>query len=242
MNYLSKIIIDKSSENKFPYSLELFKNGLELNLKKPITFILGDNGTGKSTLLESLAYNVGFNVLGGNKNHNYTNNQTFDNITLANNMKLIWNLKTTKGFFFRAESFFNFSGFIENIAMESGKDVFNAYGGKSLLKQSHGEAFLSLFNNKFSEGLFILDEPEAALSAERQLSLISILNELAKTRKCQFIIATHSPLIISTPNSEIYEILDNKIERKDYFETKQFQLYKNFLNCPERFLNYLCLD
>lgn len=123
--------------------------------------------------------------------------------------------------------------------MESGKGIFDAYGGKSLLKQSHGEAFLSLFQNKFIEGLFILDEPEAVLSAERQLSLISILDELSKNGKCQFIIATHSPMLITLPNAEIYEIVDDKIEIKNYSETKQFNLYKNFLNCPERFLKYL---
>ena len=193
-------------------------------------------------VLESLAYNIGFNILGGNKNHSYKNEQTFDNLNLANNMKLSWNNKTSKGFFFRAESFFNFTGYIESMAKESGKDIFNAYGGKSLLKQSHGESFLSLFQNKFTEGIFILDEPEAALSAERQLSLMTILSDLSKTGKCQFIIATHSPLLITIPNSEIYEIDNNCLIKKHYSETNQFNLYKNFINSPERYLKYLCTE
>lgn len=105
--------------------------------------------------------------------------------------------------------------------------------------QSHGESFLSLFANKFNEGIFILDEPEAALSPEKQLALISILNDLSKTGKCQFIIATHSPLLITIPNATIYEIESGQINKKNYEQTKQFVLYKSYLNNPERYLKYL---
>jgi len=238
-NFLTKISIASSKERNFPYSLPIFKNGMNLNLDKPITFIVGNNGVGKSTFMESLAYCIGFNVLGGNKNHTYNCDDNFDNLKLAKNLKLTWRIKTSKGFFFRAESFFNFAGYLDNLAFENGKEVFAAYGGKSLQKQSHGESFLSLFKNKFKEGLFILDEPEAALSAERQLSLISLLNELVNSNKCQFIITTHSPILITTPNSKIYEIENDSISEKSYQETSQFILYKNFINCPERYLKYL---
>lgn len=231
-----------ASKEIFPFFLPLFNKDLKIEFNKPITFILGDNGAGKSTLLESLAYNIGFNILGGNKNHLYSDNANFDNIKLADSMKLSWRLQTTKGFFFRAESFFNFTDYIEDMAVENGKSMFSSYGGKSLKKQSHGESFLSLFKNKFREGLFILDEPEAALSAERQLSLITLLNDLVKYNNCQFIIATHSPILITCPNSEIYEIEENNLIKKSYQETKQFQLYKNFINSPERYLNYLLKD
>ncbi len=231
-----------ASKEAFPFFLPLFSKDLKIEFNKPITFILGDNGAGKSTLLESLAYNIGFNILGGNKNHLYSDNANFDNIKLADNMKLSWRLQTTKGFFFRAESFFNFTNYIEDMAVENGKSMFSSYGGKSLKKQAHGESFLSLFKNKFREGLFILDEPEAALSAERQLSLITLLNDLVKHNNCQFIIATHSPILITCPNSEIYEIEENNLIKKSYQETKQFQLYKNFINSPERYLNYLLKD
>lgn len=210
-----------------------------MEFKKPITFIIGDNGTGKSTLLESIAYKIGFNVLGGNKNHSYYNSKVNDNLKLADNMKLIWNNKTSNGFFFRAESFLNFSEYLEDMAIENGKGMFSAYGGKSLIKQSHGESFLALFQNKFQDGIFILDEPEAALSAERQLSLIAIISDLCRSGKCQFIIATHSPLLITLPNSQIYEINGDKLEQKKYDETKQFSLYKNYLNAPEKYLKYL---
>lgn len=117
--------------------------------------------------------------------------------------------------------------------------AYGSYGGKSFQEQSHGEAFLSLFTNRFNKGLFILDEPESALSAERQLSLISVLNELTKRGDCQFIIATHSPILITVPNSEIYEI-DNGFKRlESYKNSKQFNLYKNFVLSPERYLHYL---
>ncbi len=239
MNYLSSLIIKKNeNEKSFPYNLPIFKNGLEIKFKKPITFIVGDNGTGKSTLLESIAYKMGFNVLGGNKNHNF-DSKVNDNVKLADNMKLIYSCKTSNGFFFRAESFFNFSEYLEDMAIENGKGMFNAYGGKSLMKQSHGESFLSLFQNKFRDGIFILDEPEAALSPERQLSLIAIISDLCQTGKCQFIIATHSPFLITLPNSQIYEINGEKLEQKQYCDTKQFNLYKDFLNAPERYLKYL---
>ncbi len=231
-----------ASNEAFPFFLPLFSKNLKIEFNKPITFILGDNGAGKSTLLESLAYNIGFNILGGNKNHLYSDNANFDNIKLADSMKLSWRLQTTKGFFFRAESFFNFTDYIEDMAVENGKSMFSSYGGKSLKKQSHGESFLSLFKNKFREGLFILDEPEAALSAERQLSLITLLNDLVKHNNCQFIIATHSPILITCPNSEVYDIEENNLTKKSYQETKQFQLYKNFINSPERYLNYLLKD
>ncbi len=239
-NYLLKLKIEKSLEKKFPFNLDLFSDGLEVSFDKPITFFVGDNGSGKSTLLESLAFNVGFNISGGNKNHIYNADNCFDNVNLADKMHLTWRQKTNKGFFFRAENFINFASYIDNLAIESGMDIFNGYGGKSLQKQSHGESFLSLFQSKFHEGLFILDEPESALSAEKQLSLITLLIDLTKTKKCQFIIATHSPLLITIPNSTVYEINSGRLENKAYFETKQFMLYKNYINSPERFLQILC--
>lgn len=236
---LKQIVIDKSNQKSYPFELPLFKDGLCLNLKQPITFIVGDNGAGKSTLLESLAYVVGFNTLGGNKNHIYNVGQA-DNLALAESMHLVWSIKQTEGFFFRAETFFDFAKNIDNLGNFTDKSLYRAYGGKSLQMQSHGESFMSFFQNKVKRGLFILDEPEAALSPEKQLSLISILHELSKNGDCQFIIATHSPLLITTPNATIYEINDGKLVEKPYYQTKQFMLYKDFCNAPEHYIHYLC--
>ena len=238
-NYLTKIEVLKTSKEQFPFNLPLFRNGLKLTLNKPITFIVGDNGSGKSTLLEGLAYNLGFNLLGGNKNHTYESDKVLDNTNLADSLKLTWKLKTNNGFFFRAESYYEFAKYIENQAYEIGKEAFGGYGGKSLIKQSHGESFLSLFQNRFRDGIFVLDEPESALSIEKQLSLITIINGLVKTGKCQFIIATHSPLLITIPNADIFEIKNGIIEKKSYSETSNFILYKEFINNPEKFLKLL---
>lgn len=235
MNYLSSIKIETKNSNDFPYNLPIFSNNQTIDFKNPITFIVGENGTGKSTFLEGIASAVGFNTMGGNANHNYGNKE---NYSIEDILKLTWKMKTKKGFFFRAESFFDFSNYIDKMIDEDMSLCF-AYGGKKLNSQSHGESFLSLFSTKFKDGLFILDEPEAALSAERQLSLVSILNNLAINGNAQFIIATHSPILIATPNSTVYEIENNKFAEKNYEETKQFELYKNFLNNSKRYIDYL---
>ena len=238
--FLDKVIITNSDNKKnYPFNMPIYKNGLNLKFNKPITFITGENGSGKSTFLENLAVEIGFNLLGGNKNHSYYNNKIQDNNELSNYMKLYWNLKTNDGFFFRAESFFNFVNYVDELAKENGAFIYNSYGGKSLQKQSHGESFLALFQNRFNKGLFILDEPEAALSPEKQLSLVGILNDLASSGQCQFIVATHSPILIACPNSELYEIENDKFVRKDYKQSKQFEFYKNFLNMPDRYIKYL---
>ena len=240
MIYITDLCI-KNNNNKddFPFNIPLFKNGLHIKFNKSITFLTGENGSGKSTLLEGIASVIGFNTLGGNSDHYYTDDAVNDNLKLADDIKLTWNLKTNKGFFFRAESYFSFINYIDNLAKENGRYAYYPYGGKSLQKQSHGESFLSLFKNRFNNGVFILDEPEAALSSEKQLTLISIIYELTQHFDCQFIIATHSPILITCPNSEVYEIRDNKITKVKYNETKQFEFYKDFLNSPERFLKYL---
>lgn len=235
--FLDEIIIKSNNNHEYPFSLPVYNSGVAIKLNRPITFITGENGTGKSTLLEAIALEVGFNVSGGNQNHIYSDDD--EKNVLLDFVKLVWRKKTSSGFFFRAESFFKFADYIDDLAKEEGKYVYNSYGGKSLQKQSHGESFLALFKNRFSKGLFILDEPEAALSPERQLSLIAILSELSKNNNCQFIIATHSPILIACPNSELYEIEDNKFILKNYKESKQYNLYKDFTANPEKFLKYL---
>lgn len=242
-NFLDEIIVtNKEGLSNYPFSLPLFSKGFSLKLSQPITFITGENGTGKSTFLENLAMQIGFNSLGGNKNHQYSDEKIRDNSDLANAIKLVWNRKTNDGFFFRAESFFRFANYIDDLAKENGEQIYGAYGGKSLQEQSHGESFLALFGNRFSRGLFILDEPEAALSPERQLSLIAILCDLTKNNDCQFIIATHSPILITCPGSELYEIENGVLTKKNYKDSKQFQLYSNFIKSPDRYLKYLLQD
>jgi len=235
MSYLLKVEIKEHNFDYFPYNLPLFLKPKTIEFSKPITFIVGENGSGKSTFFESLAKAVGFNVKGGNANHKFDSQEEQD---VSEVLKLSWRIKSNQGFFFRAESFFDFSNYIDKL-MDEDANIKVAYGNKKLTHQSHGESFLSLFANKFKNGLFILDEPEAALSPERQMSLITVLNDLTKKYNAQFIIATHSPILISAPNSILYEIEGDELIEKEYKDTKQFRLYKDFLSSPERYIKYL---
>lgn len=222
-------------EKSFPSAIPTFSKNFSLTFERPVTYFVGENGTGKSTLLEGIAYSCGFSLLGGNKNHLVGE----ENHSTPIRLKLVWNIKATSGFFMRAESFFNFASYLEQLQRENpSSNVFAAYGGKSLHRQSHGEAFLSLFNNRFKKGLFILDEPEAALSPKRQLSFLSILHELSQAGDVQFLIATHSPILLAYPTADIYSF-DHDLNKVSYEETEHFSLTKDFLNRPERFFRHL---
>ena len=235
-SYLKEINIEGATRDSFPYSLDLFKNGLRIDFEKNVTFIVGDNGTGKSTLLENIAHKIGFNIFGGNRNHMYAI-PIDDNTLLSDDMRMVWNKKTSFGFFMRAESFLNFAAYIDTL-----DDGNSPYGGKSLNKQSHGEAFLSLFTHKFDKGIFILDEPEAALSPQRQLALLRIINDLTKDNKSQFIIATHSPILMAYPDADLLLIEDGELKKENYKNTTHFQITKRFLDNPENFFDKLFGD
>lgn len=238
-NFLSKIkIANYQNEQQFPFNLSFLKEGyFELNVDSPITILVGDNGIGKSTLLESLAYNIGFNVLGGGRNH-YYNGTINDNLKLSEYMKLVWHEKTSRGFFMRAESFVNFSSYLDNLAYDD-SSIYNAYGGKSLNCLSHGQAFLSLFENRFRDGIFILDEPEAALAPSKILSLISIIKRMLDKGRSQFIIATHSPILMTYPNALLYLIDESGINKTSYEMTDHYQVTKSFLQNPEKYYRIL---
>jgi predicted ATPase len=234
LNYISTI--DAELPNEYPFNIATFANGIHVKLTSNVTFLVGENGSGKSTLLEAIANKVGFNLSGGNKNHQYEFHNTESQ--LARYLRLSWTTKQYQGFFMRAESFFNFATFIDKVADEDGDGIYDTYGGKSLHNQSHGEAFLSLFYNKFDEGIYLLDEPEAALSPQRLLAFLSIINEIDKTGQAQFIIATHSPILLSYPNAVILD-MDNNLQPIAYKETNHYTLTRDFLNDPERYLHHL---
>lgn len=221
--------IDSFSE--YPFSLEAVRNLSTLELHPKVTFIVGENGTGKSTILEAIATAYGFNPEGGTKNFNFstmnTHSDLFEYIKLVKGAR-----KPEDGFFLRAESFYNLATNIDELGAA------RSYGGRSLHKQSHGESFLAVFVNRFSgKGLYILDEPEAALSPSRQMTLIARMHELVQ-QDSQFIITTHSPIIMSYPDSIIYE-LDEGFKRVEYKDTKHYQVMKEFINNTDRMLNIL---
>jgi predicted ATPase len=134
----------------------------------------------------------------------------------------------------RAETFFNFATYLENVGSS-----FLAYGGKSLHEQSHGEAFLALFENRIEDGVYLLDEPEAALSPGRQLTFLSILHQLASMKVAQFVIATHSPILLTLPGATVLSIEEGRLREVSYRDTEHFQLTRDFLNAPERYHRHL---
>jgi len=228
-----------SSFSKYPFCLPAIKNLSSLEFHPKVTFIVGENGTGKSTILEAIAVACRFNAEGGTKNFNFTTSDTHSQ--LHDYIKLVRGVrKPTDGFFLRAESFYNLATNIDELDREN-PGLFSSYGGKSLHKQSHGESFFSVFMNRFEgNGLYILDEPEAALSPSRQMAMITRIHELVKLNS-QFIIATHSPIIMAYPNSTIYEIKE-KIELVRYEEIEHYQIMKSFINNKNKMLDILIDD
>lgn len=243
MCFLKNITFDWNNqcvEDIHPFNIKALKDINMLNTDSAVTFFVGENGTGKSTFIENIAYKCGFNVAGGSANNRFGTSN--DGLELASIMKLSWFPKVKQGFFLRAETFFDFAGYIDDLANDPnvGMEAYLPYGGKSLNHQSHGEAFLSLFTNRFSgRGIYILDEPEAALSPQRQLAFLRVIHDLELEGNSQFIIATHSPILMSYPGARIYSFDHDTVEETQYEETAHYQLTKSFLNNRERFLKQL---
>jgi predicted ATPase len=232
--FLSRIGLreDRIQPGVHPFNTPLLTKGLSLRLTAPVTFLVGENGSGKSSLLEAIAWAVGFGAQGGARDNSYV--EGVDGHALGRALLLEWRQKVVDGFFLRAETFFNFATYLEEVG-----SPFLAYGGKSLHAQSHGEAFLSLFENRFEDGLYILDEPEAALSPQRQMTFLSILHQLAAAKVAQFIIATHAPMLMTLPGATILSIEGGELKPVSYEDTEHYQLTRDFLNKPERYHRYL---
>ena len=204
-----------------------------------VTFFVGENGTGKSTLLEAIAVAFGFNAEGGSRNFRFSTNDTHSELWKC--LTLAKKARPRDGFFLRAESLYNVATNIDELDASPSFDppVIEGYGGVSLHHQSHGESFLAIVQNRFfGKGLYILDEPEAALSPMRLLTLMAEIDALVKNDS-QFIIATHSPILMTLPHAEILEFSQNGIKKVSYGETEHFQITKQFLNDPERMLRHL---
>jgi predicted ATPase len=227
------------SFNQYPYNLPSLKTFDELPFHPKVTFFIGENGMGKSTLLEAVAVALGFNPEGGSFNFNFS---TYDSHSrLDSILKVIKGVeKPRDGFFLRAESFYNVASNIEEMDREGmGPRIIDSFGGRSLHEQSHGEAFFSTFLHRFrGNGLYILDEPEAALSPLRQMSMLTRIHDLVKENS-QFIIATHSPIIMAYPDAMIYEFSDKGIVEKKLEETNHYQIMKQFFDDKGRMIHHL---
>ena len=265
--YLLSASLDKAqvpSMDAYPFNLPVCRNLQELKFHPHVTFFIGENGTGKSTILEAIAVALGMNAEGGSKNFNFSTNATHSPLHEA--LTLVRGFKYPKdSYFLRAESFYNVASEIERLDSESGwtppppiinsydgrplhpqlsglslsggsQPIINSYGGYSLHAQSHGESFFALLMERFrGNGLYILDEPEAALSPTRQLSLLARLHELVRANS-QFIIATHSPILMAYPDSVIYELTENGIRQVEYTDTEHYAVTREFLNHHEEML------
>lgn len=228
------------SFDRYPFCLPVVRSLHQLDFHPRVTFFIGENGSGKSTLLEAIAVSLGFNAEGGSKNFNFGTRRSHSE--LHGYLRIAKGFKRPRtGFFLRAESFFNVATEIENLDAEPGlgAPVIAAYGGRSLHEQSHGESFLTLLTERFgSQGLYVLDEPEAALSPQRQLAVLARLHELVRDGS-QFVIATHSPLLMAYPDAVIYQCGADGVSQVAYEDTEHVRVTRDFLADPARTLRRL---
>lgn len=221
---------------EYPFNIPAIRNLSTLQFHPDVTFLVGENGAGKSTLVESIALAMGFSSEGGTRNFNLTTADTIS--TLHNYLRTVRSYAKPKDYYFlRAESFYNVATYMDQI---SGNDA--GYGDKLLHERSHGEAFMAALTMKLrGKGLYIFDEPEAALSPTRQMAAISAIHQLVKNES-QFIIATHSPILLSYPNAKILYLDENGISEVSYEDTEHFSITKSFLNNYKSLLRTLLED
>lgn len=228
------------SFDRYPFSLPVVRSLDRVALHPKMTYFIGENGSGKSTLLEAIAVSLGFNAEGGSKSFSFgtrrSHSELHEYLRVAKGFR-----RPRTGFFLRAESFYNVATEIERLDEDpfGGPPITDAYGGRSLHEQSHGESFLALIQHRFGpKGLYILDEPEAALSASRQLALLVRMRDLLREGS-QFIIATHAPIVLSYPGAIIYGLDEEGISEVPYDQVENVALTRTFLADRERYLERL---
>jgi len=241
--FVSRITLlrDKvESFDQYPFSLPMVRALEQIDLHPHVNFFVGENGSGKSTLLEAIAVSLGFNAEGGSKNFSFGTRASHSD--LHRYLRIAKGLRRPRdGYFLRAESFFNVATEIEKLDEDpmGGPPIIGAYGSRSLHEQSHGESFMALMMERFGgQGLYILDEPEAALSPQRQLATLARMRDLVE-EKSQFIIATHSPILMAYPDATIFHCGKEGIAPIAYQDTEHYRVTRDFLMDPQRMLDKL---
>lgn len=246
--FLTDVVLDRDnvpSFEEYPFNLPAFSKLDRLKLHPKVTFFIGENGSGKSTLLEAIAQSIGLNPEGGSRNTTFSTKETHS--------ELFKYVRTTRSprrpydsYFLRAESFYNLATYMDDDDDDpefSRKEYLWTYGGKSLHEQSHGESFMATMTNKLrGSGIYLFDEPEAALSPSRQLSALVIFKKLVDELESQLIVATHSPILMAFPDALIYELSESGISTIKYKETEHYTITREFLNKPEKMLDMLFAD
>jgi len=224
----------------FPYDLP-FVRDLDLSFKRAVTYLVGENGSGKSTLIEAVAEACGLPVSGGGRNEAADRHGPEQHSALGNALRPSFSRRPKDGYFFRAEFQAHFASLLDERRKDPDfrGDPYSRYGGRSLHSQSHGEAFLAILLNRVQSGVIIMDEPESALSPQRQLALLTRMAELVATGGTQFIIATHSPVLLTFPEADIVSLDDIPVRSVKLEDTSHYQITRGILEAPERYWRLL---
>jgi len=218
----------------YPFNLEILQHSETIEFNKPITFFIGENGTGKSTLLKAIAHRCGIHIWQSEFNLRYEQNPYEDD--LYKSISTQWKNGPVPGSFFGSQIFSHFAKNLEEWAVNDAK-MLNYFGGKSLITQSHGQSLMAYFQSRYHiKGLYFLDEPETALSPASLIELLNLLIKINKQGHAQFIIATHSPFLMACPDALIYSFDNPAIEPIEFKDTQYYKIYKNFMNHPEKFI------
>lgn len=218
----------------YPFHLSTFHSTRKIHLGSPVTFFTGENGTGKSTLLEAISHQAGIHIWKSSEGPRFDFNPYEKD--LYKYISVEWSQGVVPGSFFSGENFRDFSRFLEEWAIND-PAMLDYFGGKSLMTQSHGQSLMSFFKSRYRiKGLYLLDEPETALSPRSQLMLLEILKDMSRTGRAQFIVASHSPILLSCPGARIYSFDHIPIQPVIYEETELYRLYRDFMVDRERVL------
>ena len=221
------------TKENYPFNLEIFNNTESLVFESPVTIFTGENGTGKSTLLEALSRKCGIYIWEGEFRPKQKNNPYHKQ--MYNAISVEWHEGPVPGSFFSSDVHKHFSALLDEWEISS-PGLFEYFGGKSLVTQSHGQGIISFFRARYKiKGLYIMDEPETALSPTSQIELVNILKEMAKKRHAQFILATHSPILMACPGAKLFNFDNNIITETTYYETEHYRIYRDFMKDCTRF-------